>query len=159
MKRKSLLVLFLSILFLASCANDTPEEDNSLKCPAGKKSDYQTISQSSTTYNDMVSGKAYYGRGIWSSQPHIATKGTWLFETGDTPVTVKFSSKCEDRVSSSVEIRPKNLKGTSGGWQTISKPSDGFIVPADYNCSVDFTSNYWSTKNDICFEFYLHCSN
>ena len=159
MKRKSLLVLFLSILFLASCANNTPEEDNSLKCPAGKKSDYQTVSESSTKYNDIAAGKAFYGSATWSSQPHIKTEGTWLFETSDTPVNVKYSSKCEDKVSSSVKIRPKSKKGTSGGWETISNPSDGFIVPADYNCSVDYTSNYWSTKHEICFEFYFYCGD
>ena len=162
MKRKSLLVLFLSVLVLASCANNPPiilPVDNSLKCPAGEKGDYQTVDSSSTEYNDITSGSAFYGRGIWSGRPTLKTEGTWLFKTGDSPVNVKYSSKCADKVSSSVQIRSSSPNGTSSGWQTISNASEGFSIPANYTCRIKYTSSYWSTSRDICFEFYLYCSN
>ena len=157
MKKKSLLVLLFSLFFLVACSDKPEEEDDSLKCPVGKESSYQKVSSSSFEYHDLIPGKGYYGRGSWSIAAHIQTKGSWLFDAGDAPVNVKYSSKCEDNVSAYIQIRPQSKKGTPDGWEKISNPSEGFTVPANYTCEVEYTSNYWSPKGDTCFEFYLYC--
>ena len=154
MKKKSLLVLLFSLFFLVACSDKPEEEDDSLKCPVGKESSYQKVSSSSTKDYDLVPGTGYYGRGSWSIAAHIQTKDSWYFLAGDAPVNVKYSSKCEDKVSNYVEIGPK---GTSVGWEKINNPSEGFTVPANTLCHVAYTSNYWSPKGDTCFEFYLYC--
>ncbi len=157
MKKKSLLVLLFSLFFLVACSDKPEEEDDSLKCPVGKESSYQKVSSSLNDHHDLIPGTGYYGRGIWSTLPHIQTKGSWYFDAGDAPVNVKYTSKCEDYISAYVQIRPKAKKGTPDGWEKITNPSEGFTVPANYTCEVAYTSNKIKTKSDICFEFYLYC--
>lgn len=154
MKKSYLLfsMLFVLTLFITSCKKEAKSW-----CPVGDPGDYLKVSENNkkTEPYELASGKAYYGKGLWSPVMTQKTEGIWYFKTGDAPVTVKYAYKVYNEKTQGVSVFYWYKTDTD---HYITDKSGTVTFPANTLSYIEYSSGQVILGTDKkCFEFYLYC--